>query len=69
VKGEYLKQFEEIAPNYLSEEYKALMDEDGCVHTILLKVCPFHEEQPGIRVQYNGKKEVMLYVACVLYIK
>jgi len=57
VKGEYLKQFEEIAPNYLSEEYKALMDEDGCVHTIFLKVCPFHEKQPGIRVQYNGKKE------------
>jgi len=59
VKGEYLKQFEEIAPNYLSEEYKALMDEDGCVHSILLKVCPFHEKQPGIRVQCNGKKEVM----------
>ncbi|KDR06554.1 Tyrosine-protein kinase hopscotch [Zootermopsis nevadensis] len=57
VKGEYLKQFEEMAPNYLSEEYKALTDEDGSVQTILIKVNPFHEEQPGIRVRYDGKKE------------
>ncbi|XP_069675687.1 tyrosine-protein kinase hopscotch [Periplaneta americana] len=57
VKSEYLKQFEEMAPNYLSEEFKALTDEDGCVQTVLVKVNPFHEEQPGIRIRYDGKKE------------
>lgn len=65
VKGEYLKQFEEMAPNYLSEEYKALADEDGCVQTVLIKVNPFHEEQPGVRVQYDGKKEVIFLITCV----
>jgi hypothetical protein len=65
VKGEYLKQFEEMAPNYLSEEYKALTDKDGCAQTVLIKVNPFHEDQPGIRVQYEGKKEVILIAACV----
>ncbi|PNF35397.1 hypothetical protein B7P43_G01732, partial [Cryptotermes secundus] len=57
VKGEYLKQFEEMAPNYLSEEFKALIDDEGCVETVLLKVNPFHEEQPGVSVRYDGKKE------------
>lgn len=59
VKGEYLKQFEEMAPNYLSEEFKALIDDEGCVQTVLLKVNPFHEEQPGVSVRYDGKKEVI----------
>jgi len=67
VKGEYLKQFEEMAPNYLSEEFKALTDEDGCVQTILVKVNPFHEEQPGIRFRYDGKKEVIFLTLRVLF--
>ena len=60
VKSEYLKQFGDMAPNYLSEEFKALTDEDGCVYNVLLRVNPFHEEHPGIVMLYDGKKEVRL---------
>nr|CAD7393039.1 unnamed protein product [Timema cristinae] len=57
VKGEYLKQFEDMAPNYPSEEFKALTDEAGILRTILLKVTPFNEEQPGVSYRYDNKKE------------
>ncbi|XP_046997738.1 tyrosine-protein kinase hopscotch [Schistocerca americana] len=57
VKGEYLKQFEEMAPNYLTEEYKALMDEGGSIVAVWMKINPFHKEMPGISFRYDGKKQ------------
>ncbi|GLH06136.1 Tyrosine-protein kinase Abl [Gryllus bimaculatus] len=57
VKGEYLKQFEEMAPNYLSEDFKVLSDEGGSVRSVFVNVNPFHKEEPGIRLCYDGKKQ------------
>lgn len=38
VKEQYLNQFETMAPNYLCEEYKALMDQPTTALAILLRV-------------------------------
>lgn len=38
IKGQYLNQFETMAPNYLCEEYKALMDQPNAPCPVLLKV-------------------------------
>ncbi|XP_063222235.1 tyrosine-protein kinase hopscotch [Bacillus rossius redtenbacheri] len=57
VKAVYLKQFEDMAANYPSEEFRALMDEAGAVKSIWLRVAPFHEAQPGVAYRYGEKKE------------
>lgn len=58
VKGQYLKQFEDMAPNYLTEEYRAETDESGCTRNIFIRINPFHKEIPGISYRYDVKKEV-----------
>ncbi|XP_045460768.1 tyrosine-protein kinase hopscotch isoform X2 [Harmonia axyridis] len=40
VKDEYLNQLNLLAPDYLSETYKAVMDQDGSTIHILIKVSP-----------------------------
>ena len=60
VKGEYLRQFETMAPNYLSEEYHGLTDEAGEIRPVELKVNPFHKEEPGIMISYEGTKQVFI---------
>ncbi|XP_067002399.1 tyrosine-protein kinase hopscotch [Anabrus simplex] len=57
VKGEYMRQFEDMAPNYLREEFKVLTDEGGSVRALLLRVNPFHRDEPGIRMCIDGKKQ------------
>lgn len=58
VKGEYLKQFEVMAPEYLAESFLALMDVNGSVGHVHIKVTPFHSAEPGIRISYDSKKNV-----------
>lgn len=58
VKEEYLNLFDKIAPNYLSENYSAQVDENGSVRLISIQVNPFHKEEPGVRYCYDGKEEV-----------
>lgn len=58
VKGVYVNQFEDMAPNYLTEEFKSLTDEGGIVYKINLSVNPFHKTQPGVWICVEGKKEV-----------
>ncbi|KAF4530900.1 hypothetical protein B566_EDAN017815, partial [Ephemera danica] len=57
VKGVYVKQFEEMAPNYMTEEFKSLTDEGGIVYKVNLSVNPFHKVYPGVYVCIEGKKE------------
>lgn len=60
VKEEYLNLFDKIAPNYLSENYDAQVDEHGSVRLISMQVNPYHKEEPGIRYKFEGKDEVRL---------
>lgn len=55
---EYLKQFEDLAPNYLCEEFSASIDEANTIRPIIIKVNPYHKELPGIQYKYEGQKEV-----------
>ncbi|XP_073999772.1 tyrosine-protein kinase hopscotch [Rhodnius prolixus] len=57
VKQSYLEQFEEMAPNYMSEEFDAQIAEATALKTVLICVNPFHREFPGIQYIYRGKKE------------
>lgn len=58
VKAEYLKQLEAMAPEYLSEEYRAVTDMEGSVCSVYVRVSPFHPSEPGVRVCYDSKREV-----------
>ena len=58
VKAEYLKQLDIIAPEYLSEVYKAVTDEDGAVCSVFIKTTPNHPTEPGIKYCMESKKEV-----------
>lgn len=58
VKAEYLKQLDIIAPEYLSEVYKAVTDEEGVVCAITIKVTPHHPTEPGIKYSSESKKDV-----------
>ncbi|RZC37630.1 tyrosine-protein kinase hopscotch [Asbolus verrucosus] len=58
VKAEYLKQLDIIAPEYLSEVYKAVTDEDGAVCSIFIKITPYHPTAPGIKYCFESKKDL-----------
>lgn len=58
VKAQYLTQFEVMAPEYLAEEYNALMDVNGSILNVHIRVSPFHPTEPGVRICYDSKKEV-----------
>lgn len=65
VKMEYLKQLELMAPEYLAEEYKAVTDQDGAISNIYVKVSPFHETQPGIRISFESKREQWQHICTI----
>ncbi|XP_018333328.1 tyrosine-protein kinase hopscotch [Agrilus planipennis] len=57
VKSEYLKQLDNIAPEYLCEEYKALNDRDGSIYSVFVRVSPYHPTDPGIRICLESRKD------------
>ncbi|KAK9497663.1 hypothetical protein O3M35_004350 [Rhynocoris fuscipes] len=57
VKRSYLEQVEEMAPNYMSEEFDAQITEGTIIKAVLISVNPFHRELPGIQFKYKGKKD------------
>lgn len=57
-KNGYLEQFKEIAPHYLSEEFKGFIDEVVNIHPVILRVDPFDLDFPGISVKYEHKEDV-----------
>lgn len=57
VKAEYLKQVETMAPEYLSEEYKAFTDLDGIVSALIVKVSPHMRTAPGIKYCHESKRD------------
>lgn len=57
VKQSYLEQFEEMAPNYMSEEFDAQIAEATALKAVVICVNPFHREFPGIQYMYRGKKD------------
>ncbi|VEN64270.1 unnamed protein product [Callosobruchus maculatus] len=57
VKEEYIRQLEIIAPEYLSEVYKAVMDDNGAISSVYIKVSPYHPVEPGIKYCLESKKE------------
>ncbi|CAG9828556.1 unnamed protein product [Diabrotica balteata] len=57
VKTEYLKQLETLAPEYLSESYKAVVDQDGSICNIIIKVSPYHPTEPGVKYCLESKKD------------
>ncbi|XP_071446998.1 tyrosine-protein kinase hopscotch [Hetaerina americana] len=60
IKGEYLSQFEGIAPNYMIETYKAVTDYEGAPCHISLTVNPYHSDMPGVLFSTSGTKEWQL---------
>lgn len=66
VKAEYLKQLEVMAPEYLAEDFRAVMDIDGSVCNVYVRVSPFNPTEPGIRISYDTKKEVSLICLLLL---
>lgn len=65
VKEEYLRMFEHIAPNYLSETYNAEGSEHPKQKIVLLDVNPFHKEEPGIRCRFDGRDEEWKYLCSI----
>ncbi|XP_075216229.1 tyrosine-protein kinase hopscotch [Lycorma delicatula] len=53
----YLKFFKDLAPNYLTEEYNAFIEDGTSRHDVVIKVDPYHEEFPGVRYCYERKSE------------
>lgn len=58
VKAEYLKQLDIIAPEYPSEVYKVLTEEDGAVCNIYIKITPSHLPAAGLKYSRELKGEV-----------
>ncbi|KAJ8947274.1 hypothetical protein NQ318_014170 [Aromia moschata] len=56
VKAEYLKQLENIAPEYLSETYKAVLEQDGDACNVILTLSPHDSAKPGLKYYMEGKK-------------
>lgn len=64
----YLQQFEDMAPNYLTEEYKAVMDDAGTLRNVIIKVDPYNKKFPGVSFCYEGKIEVTACVVNFFYV-
>ncbi|CAH4030590.1 tyrosine-protein kinase hopscotch [Pieris brassicae] len=65
VKNLYLQQLYGLAPNYLAEEYKDVVWQNGAESTpVKVVVAPFHPHQPGIRI-YNTLKRDWFH-ACAI---
>lgn len=57
IKGKYVNQITELAKDYVCETFEAQIDEDGKVQKVKLQVNPYHETNPGLRMQYPGKNQ------------
>jgi Janus kinase 2 len=58
VKTEYLKQLDNIAPEYLSEVYKAVTEEDGSICSVFVKVASVVNVETDIKYCLESKKDV-----------
>lgn len=58
LKNAYLEQFEIITPNYLAEEFNALIvrNDNERLYSVVIRVNPYHEEQPGISIKQEYKE-------------
>ncbi|XP_018575344.1 tyrosine-protein kinase hopscotch [Anoplophora glabripennis] len=65
VKAEYLRQLQNIAPEYLSECYKAVIDQKGSTCSITIKVSPYDSSEPGLKYCMDSKKEEW-YLICTI---
>ncbi|CAG9813018.1 unnamed protein product [Phaedon cochleariae] len=65
VKAEYIRQLEIIAPEYLSETYRAVIDQDGSICNIIIKVSPYHISEPGVRYCMESKKELWFLICSI----
>lgn len=57
VKAEYLKQLDILAPEYLSESYKAVIDQSGSPCNVIIKVSPHHPAEPGVKYCLDSKRD------------
>lgn len=64
VKAEYLRQLQIIAPEYLSECYKAVIDQNGSTCSVFIKVSPYDSLEPGLKYCMDSKKEVNRSIFC-----
>lgn len=62
VKAEYLNQLEIMVPEYLSEDFKAVIDENGSTCSIIIRVSPYHATEPGVKYCHESKREVIHFV-------
>lgn len=67
VKNQYLNQLEGLAPNYLCEEFKALVDEGDVVKGVKIHVNPYDKDFPGIKFYYDGQKKVSRLVLFTIF--
>lgn len=58
IKNQYLKQFEDLSPNYLCEDYKAFIEEEGVRKGITIQINPYDKEFPGIKFHYDNQNQV-----------
>lgn len=56
-----------MVPEYLAEEFKAIVDENGSSSSIILRVTPYHPTEPGIKFCYESKREVTIHIHLNLY--
>lgn len=57
-KSGYLEQFKKIVPNYLSEDFNALMNDTERHYRVIIRVNPYNSTYPGISMRYEHKDEV-----------
>ncbi|KAG5896415.1 hypothetical protein JTB14_022498 [Gonioctena quinquepunctata] len=65
VKAEYLRQLDIIAPEYLSESFKAVVDQDGSICNIIVNVSPYHSTEPGVRYCMESKKDQWVLICSI----
>lgn len=64
VKSGYLDQFRSIVPNYLAEQYPCLLKSVNGLESdaagIIIRVCPFDKEFPGISYKFENSEDVSI---------
>ncbi|KAF7271454.1 hypothetical protein GWI33_015675 [Rhynchophorus ferrugineus] len=66
VKAEYIRQLDLIAPEYLSESYKAVTDLDGQhPYAITVKLSPFLANEPGLKYCLESKKDTWILICTI----
>ncbi|XP_023023371.1 tyrosine-protein kinase hopscotch isoform X3 [Leptinotarsa decemlineata] len=65
VKAEYIRQLEIIAPEYLSESFKAVIDQDGSICNIIINVTPCQNAEPEVRYCLESKKDQWFLICSI----